>query len=49
MIISVVVAETSTGRRGVHLKLKYYGWPPSDDGGTPMIRISGGRLFAFLK
>ena len=30
------------------MKLKYYGWHPSNDGGTPVVRISGRRLIAFL-
>jgi hypothetical protein len=30
------------------MKLKYYGWSQSLDGGRPVIRISGKRLIAFL-
>jgi len=30
------------------MKLKYYGWSPTLDGGSPVIRIPGRRLIAFL-
>jgi len=30
------------------MKLKFYGCKPTDDGGTPIVRISGDRLIAFL-
>ena len=30
------------------MKLKFYGCKPTDTGGTPIVRISGERLIAFL-